>query len=278
MIEPNGSTPVLTRTTVGDLLAAGKALHDGLKRDERSALEKAIQLGAVLNQLKEMCSHGEYLPALEKMGVPHQRASEYCRIAKVPPVALSACETLNDARRAIADTPEPEQPSSSHQTAPANQQCRAPQTRAERVGQVPPKSFVLPERQSGDGTESEAAAEETMESCPESPAEGEPKIPERLKPYFEHLPLFEQAPRLAERLANLLQQIEQTPAYRKAVEGKKHRENSTYVRSAGRDIESLTPKRPCPVCGPGEHVPSPDSEPCTACGDKGYQTADEAAE
>ena len=68
-----------------------------------------------------------------------------------------------------------------------------------------------------------------------------------------------------------------TPAYLKAVEGKKHREHSTYIRTAGRAIESMTPKRPCPACG-GEHEPSLDNDPCKVCADKGYQTADEVDE
>jgi hypothetical protein len=102
--------------------------------------------------------------------------------------------------------------------------------------------------------------------------EGDPKVPERLNPFFKDVELFEKGARLDRRLANIFQQIEQTPAYLKAVERKKHRQHSTYMRSAAREIRSITPKRPCPGCGNSEFEPSLDSEPCAACEGKGYQT------
>jgi hypothetical protein len=89
--------------------------------------------------------------------------------------------------------------------------------------------------------------------------------------------LFRKVARLAVALANLLEEVETTPAYVRAVQGKKHRQNSTYVRAAGRAIESMTPKRPCPQCG-GEYEPSLDNDPCKTCADRGYQTADEVGE
>jgi hypothetical protein len=103
----------------------------------------------------------------------------------------------------------------------------------------------------------------------------DPAVPARLRPYFEHVGLFEKAHRLALRLASLVGEVEQTPAYRKAVEGKKHHLYSTSFRTAARTLRSLTPWQPCPNCG-GAYEPSPDSEPCKLCADKGYQTAEEA--
>jgi hypothetical protein len=100
------------------------------------------------------------------------------------------------------------------------------------------------------------------------------EIPERLQQYFASAEAFANASRLAIRLANIFQEIEKTPAYLKIVTGKRHREHSTYIRTAGLEIDAITPVRPCPDCG-GAHEPSEDSEPCKACEGRGYQTKDE---
>lgn len=100
-----------------------------------------------------------------------------------------------------------------------------------------------------------------------------PDVPERLRPIFADIALFEKAARQAQALANLFQLIEQTPAY-KAAGRKNHREHSTYIRAAGLAIKAMTPSRPCPGCG-GAHEPSMENDPCEVCQDRGYQTGDE---
>jgi hypothetical protein len=109
------------------------------------------------------------------------------------------------------------------------------------------------------------------------PANKETAIPDRLQQYFLSVPLFQQAVQLIERVANLLEDIERTPAYLKAYEGKKRKEYSTYVRSVGRAIRAMTPARPCPECG-GIYEPSQENDPCKTCMDRGYQTAEEVEE
>jgi len=104
-----------------------------------------------------------------------------------------------------------------------------------------------------------------------------PTLPERLQAYFASIPLFQRVVHLARGLANLLEEIEKTPAYLKACEGKKRKEYSTHVRSVGRAIEAMTPARPCPDCG-GIYEPSQENDPCKTCLDKGYQTAEEIEE
>jgi hypothetical protein len=105
-------------------------------------------------------------------------------------------------------------------------------------------------------------------------ADSEPEVPKRLQPIFASVPRFKRAARIAVHLADLFEEIEQTPAYRKAVEGKKHALFSTYIRSAGKAIEAMTPERPCPECG-GVYEPSLDNDPCKTCLDRGYQTTEE---
>jgi hypothetical protein len=104
-----------------------------------------------------------------------------------------------------------------------------------------------------------------------------PNIPERLQQYFASVPMFQQAVQLISRLANVLEEIEKTPAYLKACEGKKRKEYSTHVRGVGRAIEAMTPARPCTECG-GIYEPSMENDPCKTCMDKGYQTAEEIEE
>jgi hypothetical protein len=107
-------------------------------------------------------------------------------------------------------------------------------------------------------------------------ANEEPCIPERLKSYFNDVPLFQKAAQCAEQAANAFQEIEQTPAFQKANEGKKPRLYSTTIRAARRAINAITPRRPCPRCG-GEFEPSLDNDPCKTCGGRGYQTDEEVA-
>lgn len=101
-----------------------------------------------------------------------------------------------------------------------------------------------------------------------------PNIPDRIRPIFEHVPVFQRASRLAERLANIVQQVEQTLAYKKAVEGKNHREYSTLIRAAGRTMEALVPVLCCACHG---IEGSQDNDPCSKCNGRGYLTAEEAA-
>jgi hypothetical protein len=105
----------------------------------------------------------------------------------------------------------------------------------------------------------------------------DPKIPERLVPIFGSVSLFNRVAKLCTRLANQFEELEKTPAYLKAVNGKKHRVESTCIRAAGKAVEAMTPKCPCPECG-GKYEPSLENDPCSKCGEKGYLTAEEVGE
>jgi hypothetical protein len=124
-------------------------------------------------------------------------------------------------------------------------------------------------------TEARAEANHQANGTPDTDSDS--GIPERLQPIFASVPLFQNAARRAERLANQFQEIERTPAYVKAVEGTQHKQYSTYIRSAGRKMAAITPKRPCPECK-GEYEPSLETDPCKICGGRGYQTAEEVEE
>jgi hypothetical protein len=261
--------PAIVRSAVNlEALAAEiNAAHEAGEKSTRAGLEHFRAAGEALLKAKKECAHGKWLKWLkENVKFSQQTASCYMRLAadwdKLP-----AAGNLRGALRILAGKA-------------VDAGAQAPNSPASPGGQEStPSESSAPAVESGpsDDSEGEAAAEATIGSCPEPSADDEAKIPERLKQYFEHVEKFKRVARLAAPLANLAQEIEQTPAYRKAVEGKKHKEPSTYIRTAARVIESMTPKRPCPECGSAEYEPSPDSEPCTACGGKGYQTADEVA-
>lgn len=87
---------------IAGLISTGKMLNENIGDRTKKNLEDAIELGLVVNKLKEVCEHGQYLAALEQICLSHQRAGEFGRIAKVPPAALSTCSSIKEAIR-LAD-------------------------------------------------------------------------------------------------------------------------------------------------------------------------------
>lgn len=109
-------------------------------------------------------------------------------------------------------------------------------------------------------------------------ADAEPAaIPERLRPFLESAASYKETARLLRKAHASAKETEQSPAHRKTVEGKEHPRHSTTLLDMALYFENLAPLRPCPSCGDGEHEPSPDSEPCAACENKGFQNADDLA-
>src|SRR5262249_31782183 len=100
-----------------------------------------------------------------------------------------------------------------------------------------------------EGYAPEAATGQDDDDCEDDHQTGvvdQLNVPERLSCYFKDLPLFKKAHRLTVELANLYQKIEGTPAYCKALEGHKHHEYSTTLRTAARAIKDIMPACPCP--------------------------------
>jgi hypothetical protein len=121
----------------------------------------------------------------------------------------------------------------------------------------------------------EAGAELDGNTCRETESDAEQaKIPDKLKCIFEHISMMEGAVRLAEKLANLFQLVEATPAYRRYVDGKPHKVYSTYIRMAGRTIADIVP-RLCPECKGIESSADSDPCPCGTCSGKGFLFAEE---
>ena len=49
---------------------------------EKTAIDKVLQAGGLLCEAKEACAHGEWLPFLERGGVPERKAQRYMKLAR----------------------------------------------------------------------------------------------------------------------------------------------------------------------------------------------------
>jgi hypothetical protein len=101
--------PAIVRTAEpqAEMIAHARSLGEKIGRDERQTLQTAIELGRVLDRLRESCNR-DWLAVLEKTGVKQQRASEYIRIARLPAAVVSACGSIREALERAADlSPKP---------------------------------------------------------------------------------------------------------------------------------------------------------------------------
>jgi hypothetical protein len=251
-----------------------KAHEDG-ENATRRGLEQFRAAGLRLLEAKKHVGHGGFKSWLEKnITFSYRTARRYMQLAREWP-KMATMATLAGALAVLTreteeqdESPEPvETPTPSTLPAPADDQ---PPDAGEPWDYL--ESDAAPQGQEAGGSEGEISSNDA--GAPPRDGEGESAIPERLKPFFADVAKFEQAARFAERLANRFQEIEATAAYCKAVEGKKHREHSTFIRTAGRAIRAMTHRRPCPECG-GRYEPSPDNDACKTCRDRGYLTAEE---
>lgn len=83
--------------SIAELIAEYQALETDIAQAERQTLKQAIRQGKILLKIREKCSHGEWYPALQKLGVPHQRATERMEIARLPEEILASCTCIKDA-------------------------------------------------------------------------------------------------------------------------------------------------------------------------------------
>jgi hypothetical protein len=68
---------------------------------ERQNLERAVSLGHRLERLKARCGHGKWGKILERMRLSRQRSWEFRQFSKCPPVDISECDSIADARRLL---------------------------------------------------------------------------------------------------------------------------------------------------------------------------------
>jgi hypothetical protein len=253
--------PAITRPDVDlkALAAQINADHHAGTEASRRGLAHFRAAGEALLKAKEAVGHGQFLSWLkENVTVKKSRAYQYMHFAKFP--VTGNLEDQEAAWRSCSGNgPEPDTPPGPHDQ-PAD----------EVTPDVTVEALSGPCPQGGESeTPAGAAPQDTA-----SEVACDPGIPDRLQPIFEAAPLFAEAARRAGPLADLMAQVEQTPAFQKAVEGKMHTLHSTRVRDAGEIMAALRPARPCPACG-GASEPSLDNDTCATCGSKGYLTAEE---
>jgi hypothetical protein len=229
------------------------------------------RLGEALLKIKELVGHGNWLPTLrDHFPFSERQARRYIELANRPFSAdLAEAWRIINGNKSGDDDDDDEEQVAEHDpevSSPDRPAADNADPNEQDEDQEPEGPSEAPAPAAGDGGETGGPTGSTPESGP--------VIPERLKPYFEDAPLFDQAARRAVPLANLLAQIEQSPAFLKAVEGKKYTLHSTRVRAAGQVMAALKPVRPCPACG-GAEEPSLENDRCEACEGKGYQTADD---
>src|SRR3990167_6038990 len=89
--------PAFVRQANDELIAIGKGLAARLLERDRLSLDEAVQLGKILNQLKESLEHGELEGVYFQIGISKQRASEYSRIAGLTVHDIRQCDSIRDA-------------------------------------------------------------------------------------------------------------------------------------------------------------------------------------
>lgn len=140
--------PAFVRQANDELIAIGKGLADRLLERDRLSLDEAVQLGKILNQLKESTEHGEMEGVYFQIGISQQRASEYCRIGGLTVHDIRKCDSIKDA---LAMTGKKQSTAGgglqnhSHSGVAPNPNP----ARAERVGQKPPTPFPIPDPSAG---------------------------------------------------------------------------------------------------------------------------------
>lgn len=95
--------PAQSCSSVKELVATARHLAAEITKASKMNVTRAVEIGKIVNQLAAQCSHGELLKAYEEIGITRQRASEFGRAAKCPPVDISKWTSLNHLREAIME-------------------------------------------------------------------------------------------------------------------------------------------------------------------------------
>lgn len=93
--QMNGTA--LHRGVQQELVATARQLLAQDRIQDRQALARKMQIGAVLTKLKEGCGQGEWYPLLEKLGVKPRTARDLMRVSSPPPDGLDECMNLDEA-------------------------------------------------------------------------------------------------------------------------------------------------------------------------------------
>lgn len=94
-----------------------KGYTDNRERSESDEVLAVFHFGGLLSEAKRKCTHGGWLPLLERLEIPERSAQRYMRIAQLPQAAveqlgsvrlcLEYCRKFEEARRAGKTPPDP---------------------------------------------------------------------------------------------------------------------------------------------------------------------------
>jgi len=85
--------------SLAELIAEAKAIFGEQQEARRLDLKQTLKLGGVLYRARAKCERGEWLPALDKIGVGRSAAYEAIRTWETSDSEISKCETMADLRR-----------------------------------------------------------------------------------------------------------------------------------------------------------------------------------
>lgn len=69
-------------TTIATLKTKIEIAVDDIKLNISRTIERSWELGSLLNDYKQVCEHGEFMPYVESLGIGHSWAANIMRIAK----------------------------------------------------------------------------------------------------------------------------------------------------------------------------------------------------
>jgi hypothetical protein len=95
--------PAHVKTIKADLTAALKTLRSRIANRNRMNLEDALLAGETLLTIRETCEQGDWLPFLEEVCIPSQRASEWMRLAGSTDPGVRECDSITEALERLAE-------------------------------------------------------------------------------------------------------------------------------------------------------------------------------
>ncbi len=258
--------------------AAAIAKHAGalcadIKRSDKANVQKALEAGRLLLRLRPMCVVGEWEPMLKKNGISKQRASDFMWGAGQPAEVQAKWESVAELRHSRAENNGQDQEDTSRQGLTGQDQEGIPTGRdtppAESTNQ--PGDASPPDREPGDDTESEAAAEAEQAALPKD--EVGHTLPDNLKGAFDALERFKEADGHTRAMQKLIDVLARAPGGEQLARctrpvGPKGKtiHKTEELQALHRHLRFTRPYSVCPWCKGKGH------KTCKGCSGAGWVT------
>jgi hypothetical protein len=102
-MNPLAPKPAIVKTAdnLVEMRQQVKELAAGIKRSEKVTLEKAVEAGGLLVQIRAKTPRGRWLPTLTEMGISRSRAYIWIKIWELPEDTLSSCTSIAQAQNML---------------------------------------------------------------------------------------------------------------------------------------------------------------------------------